>query len=437
LTRWVVAVLAALLLIAAGYVMFLNPERVVVHLSPGRVTQPPLAGALLTAFAAGAVLVGLAVAVRASSRGVRAWRTERHARRERDRARTTARAQELVWAGDYAQARAELLRAERGIPADPARLVLLAETYLHENDPAGARKLLDEGLHKVGLEPRLLALLAESAERSGDVRGAADALERARQAQPDSPRLARRLRDIYAASQRWPEALALQGEILLKMHDPASLAAEERVLRGLRYQSALAETDPKRAARLLVGLTREDRTFLPAWVSAGDVLAAAGRRLTARRVWERGARQRPDGVLLERIEQLNASEGRPERTTRLYRRLLRRHPNTPGVALLFARHLIGKGELAEAEQVLSAIPAPDSGDGLVHALWGELHRRRGNHSLAADSFARAMGTEGVLGGPFRCVVCRRAADSWLGYCPECRQWGTYRARANHAGQITS
>jgi tetratricopeptide (TPR) repeat protein len=430
LTRWLVAVLAALLLIGAGYVMFLNPDRVVIRLTPSRTMKPPLAGALLTAFAVGAAVVGLAAGVRAGTRGVRSWRAERRRRREARRTQATTRAQELLWAGDYAQARAELLRAERGVPSDAQRLVLLAETYLHEGDAAGARKLLDEGLHKVGLEPHLLDLLAEAAERSGDVRGAADALERARQAQPDSPRLARRLRDIYAASERWSEALALQGEILLQIHDPEALAAEERVLRGLRYQAALAERDARRAARLFLGLAREDPTFLPAWVSAGDALVAGGRRLAARRVWERGARRHAAAILLERIEQLNAAEGKPERTGRVFRRLIRRHENSAVVPLLFARHLIGKGDLAEAEAVLSAIPAPHSGNGVVHALWGELHRRRGNHSLAADSYARAMGGETGLVAPFRCAVCQRATETWAGYCPGCRQWGTYRARAD-------
>jgi tetratricopeptide (TPR) repeat protein len=430
LTRWLVAVLAALLLIGAGYVMFLNPDRVLIRLTPSRAMNPPLAGALLTAFAAGAAVVALAAGVRAGTRGVRSWRADRRRRREDRRVQATTRAQELLWAGDYAQARAELLRAERGAPADAQRLVLLAETHLREGDAAGARKLLDEGLHKVGLEPHLLDLLADAAERSGDPRGAADALERARKAHPVSPRLARRLRDVYAASERWSEALSLQGEILLSIHEPDALAAEERVLRGLRYQAALAEGDARRAARLFLGLAREDPTFLPAWVSAGDALAAGGRRLAARRVWERGARRHAAAVLLERIEQLNAAEAKPERTGRVYRRLLRRHANSPVVPLLFARHLIAKGDLAEAEAVLSAIPAPHSGNGVVHALWGDLHRRRGNHSLAADSYARAMGGEAGLVTPLRCAVCGRVADAWTGYCPGCRQWGTYRARAD-------
>src|SRR5207244_3403467 len=84
-------------------------------------------------------------------------------------------------------------------------------------------------------------------ERTGDLRAAADALERARAVHPESPRLARRLRDVHATAGRWSEALVVQGEILLRVHDATTLVREEQVLRGLRYQAALAEPEPRRA----------------------------------------------------------------------------------------------------------------------------------------------------------------------------------------------
>jgi hypothetical protein len=61
-------------------------------------------------------------------------------------------------------------------------------------------------------------------------------------------------------------------------------------------------------------------------------------------------------------------------------------------------------------------------------LWGEVHRRRGNHTVAAETYARAFGGDLGVGGPFRCAVCRRTATTWTGYCPECRRWGTLEAR---------
>ena len=429
--RWLLV--GALVVVAAGYVAFLNPDPIELHLTPERSATWPLAVALVAAFAAGCALVGSFAGVSAGARGWQRWRTGRRARRDARRAAAMARAQHLVWAGDYRTARRELLRVERGaVPSDATRLALLAETHLNDGDPAGARKLLEEGLPQAGAEPRLFALLAEAAERTGDLDTAADALERARTVHPESPRLAHRLRDVHAAAGRWSEALAVQGEILLRVRDTTTLVREEQVLHGLRYQAALAEPEPRRAARLCLAIAREDSGFGPAWVSAGDFFERAGRRFTARRVWERSARRRPAVVLLERLERLNASEGKPERTTRLYRRLVRRHPESAAVALLFARHLIAQGKLDEAEAALNALPAPAAGHRLVHVLWAEVHRQRGNSSLAVESYARAFGADLGLGAPFRCAACRHAYETWSGYCEECRRWGTLEATAEQA-----
>lgn len=432
--RWFFAVLVLAVAIAGGYLAFLNQEPVVVHVTPQQTTRVPLAGALLGAFAAGALLVGLVAGLRAGARRWRRWRTERHARREADRSASTARARDLVWAGDYAQARAELLRDKGAAPTDTGRLALLAETYLQERDLEAARGLLDEGLKQAPTDPRLLDLLAETAERSGDLRAAADALARARQALPGSPRLVRRLRDVYAAAGRWPEALALQGEILLGIREPAALGEEEQMLRGLRYQVACADPDPRRAARQLLAIAREAPAFVPAWVSGGDQLAAAGRTFAARRAWERGARHRPAITLLERLARLNADEDKPERTTRILRRLQRRHPDAPAVPIFLARHLIGAGELDAASEVLSSIPAPAAGHPVVHTLWGELHRRQGNHTQAADTFARALADDLGVVAPFRCAACRHTATTWEARCPECHRWGTYQAPSERVAE---
>lgn len=432
MTRWLVGVVALALLLLAGYLVFLNPDPVTLRLTPERAVTAPLASVLLAAFAAGGAVIGLGAGVRAGTRGIRGWRAGRRARRQAQREERAARARALAWAGEYGRARTELLRDQVATTSDADRVHLLAETYLQQGDPTSARKVLDDALVQLGLEPRLLFLLAEATERAGDLRGAADALERARAAEPTSPRLTRRLRDVYAAAGRWPEAVALQADLLLRIHDKAALAGEAQVLRGLRYQAALAEPTPARAVPALKAIAREDPGFVPAWVSIGDLLAAAGRRVAARRAWERGARRRPAAVLLERLERLNTSDGKPERSVRFFRRLQRRHPESAAVTLLLARHLIAHGAFEDASDVLSSLPPPLAGHALAHAVWGDLHRRRGNHQLAADTFMRAFGPELGLLVPFECSACRRRAEEWTGYCEECRRWGTYHAAVESA-----
>src|SRR5262249_61734982 len=133
----------ALRVAVAGLSLALRSQApVVVPVTPPQTTRVPLAGALLGAFAAGALLVGLVAGLRAGARRWRRWRTERHARREADRSASTARARDLVWAGDYAQARAELLRDKGAAPTDTRRPAPLPATYLQERRPEAAPRPL-------------------------------------------------------------------------------------------------------------------------------------------------------------------------------------------------------------------------------------------------------------------------------------------------------
>ncbi len=79
-----------------------------------------------------------------------------------------------------------------------------------------------------------------------------------------------------------------------------------------------------------------------------------------------------------------------------------------------------------------SLPTAAAGHPLVHVLWAEVHRQRGNSSLAAESYARVFGADLGLVAPFRCAACRREAATWSGYCEECKRWGTFEAEAERA-----
>jgi predicted Zn-dependent protease len=422
--RWLLSALAVLFGVAIAYVAYLNDGDVTIRLSPSRTLDVPLTAALVVSFGLGVAVVAFLSLVGALRRGWRAARDRRRARREQKRVRQTERARELVWTGNYDRARAELLRSDRGLPAELVRIELLAETYLQENNLDGARLLLQNALDRLGAEPHLLDLLADVADRSDDIRLAIDAAERARRAQPDSPRLTRHLRDLYVRAERWQDALALQQDLLLKLKSPAAAVDERARMRGLRYQAASHGDDPDRAAKTLQTLAYETPDFLPAWVSAGDLFLKAGKSARARKVWERGVEHRPAAVLLERLEELNAGERVPERTTKLYRRLLKRHPSERLLPLLFARHLLARGDKDLAATALEEAGAAGSSSPAATALWAESLRQHGRHDEATGAFARALGPGLGLSGPFACGQCGAMQPEWQAACGSCGAWGT-------------
>jgi Tfp pilus assembly protein PilF len=424
---WLTAIVGAALAIAAGWVFLLNQAEVLVRVTPARSVGAPLGGLVLAAFALGALAVGVLATGGALARGWRTARTRAHARRDVRRREAIARGRDLVWHGETSAARAELARAAEHPALDSSRVALLAESHLQEGDAEAARDLLLRSGPGSAVEPRSLDLLARAAEELGDRSAAVDALERAYHAAPGSPRLAARLRDVYAGHGRWAEAAALQAEVLLRLRAPGRLAAERDTLIGLRYEAAAAEGDHRRAARQLRGLARDAPDFIPAWVAAGERYAQAGRPAAARRIWVRGLRRRAAGVLLDRIEAQDAAAGQPQRTARLLRRLLPRHPAEPAVALRLARHLIARGELDEAARVLDGVP--EAAAPLADGLLGELARARGDVRAAADAFARALGPELGLVEPWCCGACGATAAHWTARCAACGRWDTLRARA--------
>ncbi len=427
---WLTAIAAAALTIAAGWFVLLNQSAVFVRVTPSRTVAAPLGATLFAAFALGAAAVGALAMGGAIARGWRGARTRRRARREARGREAIARVRDLVWTGETSAARAELLRAPEHAVSETARVALLAETHLQEGDAGAARDLLAGTPLPAAGDPRLLDLLARAEDDLGNRPGAIDALERAYRATPASPRLAARLRDLYIADARWSDAVALQSDLLLRLRSPARLAAERATLIGLRYQAALADDDDGRAARQLHRLAREAPDFIPAWVSAGDRYARAGRAFLARRSWVRGLRRRTAAALLDRIAAHDAAAGQPQRTTRLLRSLVRRHPTDAGLGLRLARHLIGRGDLDAAATILDGLPEAPAV--MTDALRAELARARGDASAAADAFARALGPGLGLEEPWRCLVCRATADAWAARCAACGRWDTLRTRVEEA-----
>jgi hypothetical protein len=87
--------------------------------------------------------------------------------------------------------------------------------------------------------------------------------------------------------------------------------------------------------------------------------------------------------------------------------------------------------------VLNGLRPSVAGHPLVHILWGEVHRRRGDHNLAADTYARAFASDVGGVGPFQHGTSRRDVAAWTGYGEECRRWETYETRAERAAEAPS
>jgi tetratricopeptide (TPR) repeat protein len=423
LTLLLAALAAAL--VGVGWLLHLNPDPVTVRFSSTSEWQGPLPLVLLSAFLLGAAVMFVISLVRASQTAVSGWRTERAARRQR---RQQVRKEEglgFAWLGELDKARATLAKALRDGPDDLAAFLMFAHTYLDEGDFRRARTVLEEGLDRRGPDPRLLLFLAEAQRGSGDTAAAIETLERARRADPASPRVLTALRDVYTASGRWRDAGRVQEALLLVVHDQPERAASERLLIGMRYQSALEIDDAALRIAELRAILRAHPDFEPAAVSLGDALLAADQPRQAERVWRRAVLRGARGGALERLERLLAGGPRARRLDVFTRRLLRRRPDDGTARLFRARLLIRAGQLDEAAAELTRVAPPWNALAGYHGLLAELHVRRGAHDDAVRSFRHALAAAAL--GVFHCQVCGAEAEEWRGYCERCRSWDSYRS----------
>ena len=113
-------------------------------------------------------------------------------------------------------------------------------------------------------------------------------LETVRVQHPRAPRVLISLRELYRETGRWKEAADVQALYLQTLPAEAQAAERERLVQ-FRYQAALALPDPDARLTALDAVVQSDRTFIPALVSLGDALVAAGPR-------RRGAEALGEGV---------------------------------------------------------------------------------------------------------------------------------------------
>ncbi len=427
--RWAGYVVGGVAIICGlGYLSWFNPGTVELRLSPEWVVRAPLAAQLTIAFLAGAILMLIGGAARASRRAMTRWRRERQ---ERRMARVEALAEEgrrRVWAGDLDRGRTALLRAWR---AQPRREVLLAlaEAHRQGNKPEEARRLLQTAEAPFAEDPDVILAVAESSQAMGDTSGAIAALEHARGRYPRAARVLRELRDLYIDTGRWNEAATVQEE-RMSLNGQAAAADEQEVLAGLRFQATLQLESRADRITALEQLVARFPKFVPGAVQLGDELVAGARQSEATRLWEYTFRQQPRMVLAERLAALADSRQARDRLRATLKKSRSGEQLDPAaVHLVNARLWIEDGELDEAARELDAVPPPANESAEFQLAVAHMSEKRGQAERALKAYHRA---EGAV-GRYHCTSCGRAAETWQAYCSGCHHWGTHRASIDFAG----
>jgi tetratricopeptide (TPR) repeat protein len=406
-----------------GYLSWLNPTAVTFHWSPTRSVDAPLAALIIFAFVVGVLAVLSVVLMQAGRRAVTTWRTGRQQRRT-ERIDTWAdQGEQLLWQGDVQQGRSLLHKAWRRRPEDARAVLALAASFRETGEGQRARLALEEAARHHHTHPGVLLALADAHRAVGDQGASLEALERLRALHPRAPRVLQTLRDRYVEAERWAHAAAVQETLLGELRQPDDTERERQYLTVLRHQAALQLGDPAARVHALEALTERRSVSVPIAVSLGDSLLEDGRRDEAWAVWERALRSIPRTVLVERLAAIATEPQHRDRLRSVLQKLRPDQVQFDNVRLLSAGLHLVDGNTDAAGLQLDAVHAPATAPALLHRLWGDLHRQRGQLELAVAAYARGHGKH----RGDRCTVCQRAAADWVAWCPACRSWDSYRS----------
>ncbi|MBX3026732.1 tetratricopeptide repeat protein [bacterium] len=401
----------------------LNPGEVEFHPTHLHSFRPMLGVLLILTFCAGGALVLVGGGMRQLSIRLGDWRARRSAKQAAQAAAWHEAGEAAAWAGELERSRTLMRKAWRRQAGNSAAALSLASSYMDTGEYPAAQEVLQAALEEDPNDADLRYALGETLRRRGEIFEAIRMLETLRVRFPHAPRVLISLRELYREAERWREAADVEAAYLESL-PAAARAGEQGRLTELRYQAALALSDPAERAAALDAVVQRDRAFVPAQVSLGDALAECGRVDEAMKLWEKALRAQPRLVLIERLLAHERSAREHERILAL----LGKHWSDldgDGARLLLARTALASGNAETAERELRAIGKQDAPT--VQRAWAELHHQRGDHAAAWTALSGAADRLGAAAADHRCSVCGRSSEAWVGYCGGCGRWDTYRA----------
>ncbi|MBI4251292.1 MAG: tetratricopeptide repeat protein [Candidatus Tectomicrobia bacterium] len=394
-------------LAAALYLLHFNRDFVSVRFSEAWSVRAPMAMALLAAALAGAFAAALLGWGEAALRAFAGWKERRLVRRQEGARECLARAQRLRGQGRPKKA---LRLARRAIRLD-SRLPL---AYSLAADLAAEAGNLEEAIR---WNSRLYALwpdspdaavrLSENLEATGKAGEAERVLARSGGNGKIHPAVMRKLRDLFAASGRWEEAvqacekLHRTGGVLSEQEEDARRTGEIFLAAA---EGRLARSDSWGAVSLLEDAVRRLPSSRKLRLRLGEALAAAGKPKRALRAWEAGYREVGGEEFLRRIA---ASQGPLDSESALRQASSRlvsaagSRPGDPAPWVMAAALLIEAGRTEEALRWLGEasglIPAAAEGEagwmGLAVRLLEARAKLEGGDRLAAENDFRRVARE--------------------------------------------
>src|SRR5258705_2172640 len=223
----------------------------------------------------------------------------------------------------------------------------------------------------------VLLCLGLDYKRGGFVDRALEAFNEVLRLDPQNEYALLNLQKLHEEQHQWTEAYDTRRR-LAKLADLDARPQSQAILAFLENEiglEAMRRRDYAEAVRRFVAAIEQDARAVPAYLNLGDVRVAQGDEREAAAIWEKLIDVAPDRAYLafDRLEALAIRTGKPDRFTRLCRKLIDDSPQDWRARLALSRHLAASGQARDALDLLfAALVQNPHALSLHQAIWRAL-----------------------------------------------------------------
>jgi lipopolysaccharide biosynthesis regulator YciM len=425
-----------LIIIFFGYLFFLNPEEVDFTLYQDHTLSMSPALIAFGAFFIGAFFVFIVTLFVDTKRAFDLWRSSKQQKKEELIRERYSDALEEMMKGNVSKAKEILGKIIEKNPQYLSSYLSLAKLHSFEGHHDLAIDIL---IRAKAIDPDNLELLFDlqkSYHARKEYALAHETLDYILDRDPANREALRQKREIFFQQGKWPEAYEAQKNLMKYTKEKDQAQIEKKILLGLEYRASekLAQNGTyKEAEKTLREIIREDREFVPAYVTLGDALQSQGSSDDASQIWIKGLESSWNPIFLERLESLYLSMASPKKILNLYLDYLRKRPEDSILRFFYSRLLIRLEMIDEALQQLRDLEtAGEAPFAELYILMGQAYHRHRDFQRSIQAYQKALEVQKFSIPSYTCSACGKFQREWSGFCEQCHTWGTFTVKIPEA-----
>ncbi len=434
--RLIFAIFAVFAIVIVLYFDRLNPDAVTINLSSNYSYTISMVGFFLLSFALGCFIVIVFTLLRDAKNIFLDWRNRQRQKVEARVQETFSKGLYAYLSGKYDQAISFFRDIMKVEPNHFYTLLRIGDAYQQERNYSEAIKFHKRAkkVDEKSLEAQFA--LANDYVLSASYDEAVSVIQEVIKKDSSNIEALVRLRDIYIKTGKWDGAHELQGRVV--KHRKESIE-DLRLLMGLRYEFARVlfnRGDRGKSKKLLKGIIRADKDFIPAYVTLGDIFVEEGDGGEAADLWEKGYYMNYSEILLHKLEDFYLQLGEPGKIIWIYKKAISLNPQNPALKFYLGKLYYRLEMLDEAFDILAELEGTESSMPELYKLLGTIYERKEELGKAVAEFKKALGLRKRVVVPYFCPLCDCHTYEWDGRCPRCGEWNSFTVSPVHLKKDT-